>query len=305
MKNRPTNKELHDAFHSTPEFEAIDCRSFVMDTIQNGRVTMRSRWLVMTQELGIRTSWIVMVLSLVGVLNLSLFLLSRSPAFEFVDFGLSGYGLLLKNMPYGWWALAFALLVVAIIVMKRFSWSYVWPLHVFAFLLIGSVFAVSGGAFAAGINDYLYRRLVEEPGASNSFLAKIYCLGAHRSLSSPEALIGEVMYVEGNSLVVQTPELDVYTVEVDKKTVWPGADQLSKFQVVKMIGQRRNEETFHATWIKAEEEEERLNLARNEEDCVDEDLWQQKQQVVKKRREAAQQPYSPVVGTAQFIKSIY
>jgi hypothetical protein len=304
MKNRPTNKELHDAFHATPDNPSVDCRSLVMDRIHGGRVTMRSRWFVLTQELGIRTSWIVLVLSLVGVLNLSLFLLSRSPAFEFADFGIPGYGVMLKNMPYGWWALAFTLLVVAIVVMKRFSWSYIWPLHVFSFLLISGVFAISGGAFAAGINDYLYRRLVEEPGSSKSFLAKIYCLGAHRSLSSPQAMIGEVMYVEGDSIVVQTPELEVYTVMVDKNTVWRGPEELNKFQVVKMIG-KRDQDVFHASWIKADQEDEQLNIARNEADCIDQSQWQQKQQVVKKRREAASQPYTPQVGTAQFIKSIY
>lgn len=304
MKNRPTNKELNDAFQGIPDRPSVDCRSLVMDQIQGGRVSMRSRWLVLTQELGIRTSWIVLVLSLVGVFNLSLFLLSRSPGFEFADFGVPGYGVMLKNLPYGWWALAFALLVVAVVVMKRFSWSYIWPLHVFSFLLIGGVLAVSAGAFAAGMNDYLYQRLVEEPGASKSFLAKIYCLGAHRSLSSPQAMIGEVMYVDEESIVVQTPELAIYTVLVSDKTVWPGADQLEKFQVVKMIG-RRDQETFHATWIKTDEQEQGLHLSRNEGDCVDESQWQQKQQVVQKRREAAAQPYTPMVGTAQYIKNIY
>lgn len=304
MNNRPTNKELNEAFAEIDN-QAFDCRSFVMDKIQSGRVSMRARWFVLTQELGIRTTWIVLVFAIVGIINLSLFLLSRSPAFQFADFGAPGYGLMLKNMPYGWWALAFALLAIAVIVMKRFSWSYVWPFHIFSVLLIGGVFTMSAGVFAAGVNDYLYRRLVEEPGSSSSFLAKIYCLGAHRALSSPQALIGEVMYADPQSIVVQTPELEVYTVLVDKKTIWPGADQLQKFQVVKMIGQRDDEDTFHASWIKVDENEPKLELARDEEDCLDESKLEKKEQVVKKRHEAAKQPYTPVVGTAQYIKNIY
>jgi hypothetical protein len=196
------------------------------------------------------------------------------------------------------------MMAVAIIGMKRFSFTYTWPFHVFAVFTVLGMFFIGALAFASGINDHLYKKLVEEPGASNSLLARIYCFGANRGITSQNALVGEVMDITRNSLVVQTPNLEVVTVFAREGSELPGPGQVQKFQVVKMLG-ARNRDLFFASDIRVDEDTESLHLKRDEQDCVDKQRWQQKQEVVQRRRDAVQQPFTPVYGTAQLIKNIY
>lgn len=300
----PTDRELHQTFERLDESKSIDCRSFVMDSISKGRVRMRSRWIVLTEYLGLRTSWLVLVLVLIAILNLTLFMVSKSPAWQFADFGRSGWKLILLNLPYGWWAIALALLVAAIFFSRRFSVHYVWPFQVVAAGVLVSIFSVSGFAFATGINDYLYTKLVEEPGAGNSLLAKIYCLGANRGMNNPDAVLGEVLdKPTPSSMIVQTPTLEVLTVVTQAATEWPGSEQIGRFQVLKMMG-HREQDIFWATHIKVAPDVHRFRLTRDEEDCINKQEWMRKQQVVQKRRQLVETPFSPMNGMAQLIKEV-
>lgn len=304
MNNRPTNEELAKDFERLDSSaEQIDCRSFVMRQIDEGRARMRSRWIVLTEYLGIRTTWVILILSVIAILNVNLYILSRTPEWAFVDFGPSAFWLVFSNLPYGWWALAFVLIVIALVAMKRFSIAYIWPFHIFAIFTVFGIFFVSAVAFASGMNDHLYKRLVEDPEAGDSFLARIYCLGANRAIAAKSALMGEVMDVTPYGMVVQTPQLDVVTVLPIEGGPQPDFHTFKKFQVVKMIG-RRDHDVFWTAQIKPTTQTE-LSLNRDLEDCKDKARFAQKQQVLQKRREAVEQPFTPVFGAAQLIRNIY
>lgn len=301
---RPTDKQLNDSFERLDECAGIDCRSSVMDQIKCGQIRMRSRWRVVSEYLGLRTTWVVLVLTLIGIINLNLFMVSKSPVWNFTDFGTSGWYLVLAHLPYGWWALAVAMLIGAIIATRRFSISYLWPFQLFAAVLIVGVFIISGFAFAMGVNDYMYRKLVEEPGESNSLLAKIYCLGANRGMRNADAELGEILDIPTpTSFVVQTPQSEVITVLTQEGTIWPGHDQIKRFQVVKMLGHREND-IFSATRVKIANEVPHLVLNRDERDCIDKQQWQHKQQVAQKRRDLVQTPFSPATSLMQLIMSV-
>lgn len=301
---RLTDNELIQEFERLDDCQGIDCRSSLMDQIRCGKVRMRSRWLVLTEYLGWRTTWLVLVLTLVAVINLSLYMVSKSPAWNFVDFGASGWKVILLHLPYGWWALALALMVATIIATRRFSISYIWPFQIFAVLTVLVIFFVGGFAFATGLNDYLYRKLVEEPGVGNSLLAKIYCLSANRGMHNPNAVLGEVLDIPTpTSFVVQTPDLDVLTVVTQSGTQWPGRDEIQRFQVVKMMGQRE-QDVFWATHVKLMPNEPHLRLTRDEMDCVNQQEWLRKQRVVEKRRQLVETPFSPASSMVQLIRSV-
>lgn len=304
MNKRPTNEELAQDFERLdPSSEQVDCRSFVMRQIDEGRARMRSRWIVLTEYLGLRTTWVILILTVIAIVNINLYILSRTPEWAFVDFGPSAFWLVFSNLPYGWWALAFVLMVIALVAMKRFSIAYIWPFHLFALFTVMGIFSVSAVAFASGMNDHLYKRLVEDPEAGDSFLARIYCLGANRAIAAKTALVGEVMDVTPYGMVVQTPQLDVVTVLPTEDAPQPDFREFKKFQVVKMIG-RRDHDLFWTTQIKADPETE-LSLNRDHEDCKDKSRFAQKQELLQKRREAVKQPFTPVFGAAQLIRNVY
>lgn len=301
---QPTDKQLMQEFERLDACASIDCRSSVMERIECGRLRMRSRFVVLTEYLGLRTTWVVLVLTLIAVLNLTLFMVSKSPALNFTDFGTSGWKILLAHLPYGWWALALALMVAAIVATRRFSISRVWPFQIFTVLTVTGILFMGGFAFATGINDYLYAKLVDEPGAGNSLLARLYCLGANRGMRNDVAVLGEVLDIPTpGSFVVQTPELDVLTVVTQAGTQWPGRDALQPFGVVKMIG-HRDHDVFWATHVKLMPDVKNLVLTRDERDCIDKQEWVRKQQVVERRRELVQTPFSPVQSMVQLIRSV-
>ncbi len=301
---RLTDKQLKDQFERLDDGATIDCRSSVMDRIKCGQIRMRSRLFVLTQYLGLRTTWVVLVLTVIAIINLNLFMVSRSPVWNFTDFGRSGWWLILAQLPYGWWAFALAIMVVAIIALRRFSFSYLWPFQIFAVLLVMGIFVISGFAFAMGVNDYMYRKLVEEPGESNSLLAKMYCFGANRGLRNADAELGEILDIPTpTSFVVQTPFSEVVTVVTQEGTIWPGHDQLKRFQVVKMMG-HREKDVFTATRVKIADDVPHLVLNRDESDCLDKQVWAHKQQKAQKRRDLVQTPFSPATSMMQLIMSV-
>lgn len=302
MEKRPTDKKLESMISEAGEAKDIDCTEDIMDCIESGTAEMKSRWLVFTQYFGLRTAWVLVVFALVGLINLNLFIFSRGPQWEFIEFGSSSLGIVAKHFPYGWAALAMALLMFAAIAMRKFSFSYRWPFRAFVLLLVGGVFVSGSVAFSTGINDALYKKLVEDPGAHDSLLAKLYCLAANRRLESQNALIGEVMYAGHSNMVIQTPNLEVVTVLSNEDTHWLDAEPVERFEVIKMIGSRDGD-VFVASLVKKDDDDLKIN--RDLDDCVDGDKLEQKHQIAEKRREAVRVPMTPVVGTAQFIKSIY
>lgn len=285
--------------------EEYDCSDSIMDCIKSGRARMKARWLVLVEEMGLKTSWILLVLFLIAVINLDLFVLSRGPQWEFMDFGSSGLGIVLKHFPYGWVAFGLLLMLTALYLMKRFEWSYSYPFKIFALLLFLGVFALGGITYATGINDSIYQKLVEEPGAGNTFLAKMYCKLANRELKSTHALRGEIMHIEPGSLVIQTPGLNVFTVEIDQSTRFLDREPLRRFDYIKMIG-KHDGGVFVASMIKRHEySEDFMPLRRSERDCVDRKEWEHKQQVAQQRRHIVEIPMTPAMGAAELIRSIY
>jgi len=303
MNKRPTNKELRSLVEQVEACDDFDCSDRIMNTIKKKQVKMRSRWIVLTEYFGLRTTWVLLVLFVVVIFNLVLFIISRSPQWEFLEFGTEGWKLFVTHFPYGYMALAAFSLMLCCLLMKRFSWSYLLPFKIFSLLFVFFSLIAGAVAFASGVNEKLYQRLVEGPDADDSLLARVYCLTANQPLDAQNAVMGEVMYVDHDSLVLQTPSLEVVTVYMNDHTTWPGQESLQKFDVVKMIGVRKND-TFLAKHIK-KEVSQRMPLQRGSDDCADQKEWKHKQMVVEQRRQAVTPPLSPVMGTAQLIRNIY
>ena len=303
MKKRLTDRQLSSEFEKQEETEKVDCKSVVMQTIKCGRVKMRARWFILTEYFGLRTSWILLVLMAVGIINLGLFILSRSPGVGFFEFGGSGYAVLLQTFPYSWLALAASIIIVTILMMRCFSATYRWHFRIFVGLLLVGVFFMGGLTFATGLNESLYYKLVEGPAASGSLLARLYCWSANRSLDSDRALLGEVLYIENEEeFVVQTPELEVITVVTTLETRWLQQDQLQQFDIVKSLGEKQ-EEMFYATHIKIDNDGY-LTVIRDGQDCINKQKFAHRREVAEERRQVIRKPYTPIVGQVQLIKSI-
>ena len=264
---------------------------------------MRSRWFVLTEYLGLRTTWVLLVLVLIALVNLVFYMLSRAPEWQFLEFGSSSYGLIIKNLPYGSLTLVAFLLIAAVVIMKHFSFSYVWSFHIFVIVLLSTVLVGGGMAFASGINDALYNKFANDPDSKDSLLAKIYCFCNNRILDANRAVTGEVMaHLNNDDFVIQTPEMDIITVITGSATKWFGAKEVERFEMVKLLGQRRGD-VFVATHIKVDLDSD-LAFADGK-NCFDQEEVQRKREVRELRKRALTQPFTPSVGSVQLIRSIY
>lgn len=304
MNKRPTNKELESMIQQVCDAGDFDCRDSVMSQIKGGQTKSRSRWLVITEELGLRSSWILTVFLLVAIINLFIYTFSKSPEWEFIEFGTSGVGVILEHFPYGWTALALGLLVFSVYAMKMFSWSYLFPFKLFSVLLVGGIFMAGGVAFATGINDTLYNKLIVESGGGDSLLARLYCLCTNRDLESDNALMGEILHVNGNDIVIQTPSLNIVSVKSDSDTIWMDDTQPEMFTVVKMLGEKADGVTFTASHIKVHDVKG-MELVRSQADCANKNEWDHKREVADQRRQALLQPFTPSAGIVQLVESFY
>ncbi len=304
MKNRPTNKQLEEMVNQICESDDFDCKEAIMSQIKSGRTQMRSRWLILSEEFGLRTTWILTVFLLIGLVNLIAFIISRSPETAFLEFGGSGFGVVLKSFPYGWSALAIALILFTIVAMKRFSWSYLFPFKLFSFLLVGGILTAGSVAFATGVNESLYNKLIENPGSGDSLLAKLYCLCANRDLDSDNALMGEILDANSEQIIVQTPKLEVVTINLTTTTEWMDDINPQTFFTVKVLGVRNDKNTFTASHIKVHDVQG-MDLVRSQEDCENKQQWDRKREIADQRRNAVIQPFTPAIGTAQLVRSIY
>jgi len=299
----PTKKQLDEVFEQLEACETPDCRAAVMDQITSGRLKMRSRWFVLSEYFGLRTTWVMLLLTSIALVNLILYMISRGPERSFLEFGGSSAGVILQNLPYGWLSIAAVLLIVALVLMRQFSFAYIWSFHVFIVMIVSGVLITGGVAFATGLNDTLFKKYVMDE-ESHSLLAKLYCFCTNRSLDSDKALVGEVFFeINRGEFVLQTPELDIVTVVHGAGTEWHGENNaLERFKSVKMLGERYGD-TFIASHVKLGEKNE--NMLAQEANCEKKDEHQRKVEVTELRKRAAAQPMTPGPSTVQLIRSIY
>ncbi len=300
--SRPTRKQLEQIVTELEACETIDCKMAVMDQINDGRLTMRSRWFVMTEYLGLRTTWVLLVLTAVVLVNLTLYMISQSPERIFMEFGSSSTGVILQNLPYGWMAFAASLLIAAVVLMRSFSFTHIWSFHVFVILVISSVFVAGGVTFASGLNDDVFKKYVMDDGG-DSLLAKLYCFCSNRKLDTDKALVGEVFFeINEGEFVLQTPELEVIKIMHGPGTEWHGeTKELAKFSSVKMIGQRYGD-NFVATHVKVDTTSP-STIAKAS--CEKKEELQRRLEVAEMRKRAIAKPMTLGTSPVMLMKSIY
>jgi hypothetical protein len=300
--SRPTRKQLEKIVTELEACETVDCKMAVMNQINDGRLTMRSRWFVMTEYLGLRTTWVLLVLTAIVLVNLILYMISQGPERIFMEFGSSSTSVVLQNLPYGWMALASALLIASILLMRSFSFTHIWSFHVFVILVISSVFVAGGVTFASGLNDDVFEKYVMgEEG--DSLLAKLYCFCNNRKLDTDKALIGEVFFeINEGEFVLQTPELEVVTIMHGPGTKWHGESaELARFSSLKMIGQRYGDR-FVATHVKIDDKPSTSLASTN---CEEKEERQRRLEIAELRKRVIETPMTHGTSPVTLIRSIY
>ncbi len=130
-------------------------RGSVMEAIQKGRVRMRPRWhFVLLSALAALGAFIVF-LTLLYVVSLAFFFLRESGAYFATSFGMRGWFVLLRSVP--WLLMLFLVLFIGVLelLVRRFAFVYRRPL---LFSVAGIVFLIFVGGFAVA-QTHFHRRM--------------------------------------------------------------------------------------------------------------------------------------------------
>jgi hypothetical protein len=130
----------------------------VIDAIKSGKAKMRPRWFFIWRTVLIIGVTAVVLLLLLYVTSFIIFALHQNGAWFGLYFGLSGWAVFLKALPWGLLLLSFALLVLLANLLKRYAFIYHQPLFYFLFafivLVILGSFLIAATSFQPGFTRY-------------------------------------------------------------------------------------------------------------------------------------------------------
>ncbi|MBI4092674.1 MAG: hypothetical protein HY420_01990 [Candidatus Kerfeldbacteria bacterium] len=206
--------------------------SSLLDKLQHA-VKMRPRWYFWLRTVGIALGTAALAVVMVFAIG-ALFFLWRSRELGVLPgFGFRGVPFLLGNFPWDAAILSFLGLVVLLMLLRRFTPSYRWPmLFVVALAVIGATFF---GAWAsrAPIHGILANRALR--GELPHFFGRAY----RPFLENDRVVVGEITKIKGDTYTLETPGGDV-TVKVTDDTRLPPFSLTTGTAVV-VIGERKGD----------------------------------------------------------------
>ena len=216
----------------------------IMDQIQCGKVKLRSRYLFWAENFGLRSIFILSILSGVLAFTLVLFYLRATDNLLYLSFGKFGIYAFLESFPY--------LLVIGFIffiffvgyIIKKSDLFYTFPFGYSSVSLL-CVMVIAGAALAyTHIPEFIeeegYRSQVREefmrPFFHNNFFGRNH------------GIIGEIRELQESAIIVQTPDgiarIDYFRVPSIGEI--SSAFEVGKFVII--VGEREGD-VFHAQVI--------------------------------------------------------
>lgn len=182
------------------KFETIEDK--IMNQIQCGDVKLRSKSLFLAEKFGLRSAFILSILLGVCAFMLFLFYVRATDNLIYLSFGRVGLLAFLESFPYLLVIGFIVLIFVAGMIIKKSELFYKFPFAYSAVSLLGVVL-VAGSVLAY---THIPEFIEDEgylPGAPGGFIRPFLhnCF-----MERNHGISGEIIEVQGNSLILQTPD---------------------------------------------------------------------------------------------------
>jgi len=214
----------------------------VMKKIKEEHITFRSRYVFLAKKLGLGGGLALSLVLTILFLNMVFSTLRASENLEFLAFGKTGLLAFLEFFPYRGIIVAVLLFVGASALLSRFDISYQKPFRILVLLLL--VLVIGGGAVMtiSELNEKFTGR-VNRGGIPilRPFFPARRVLGKH-------GLAGQIIQVQGKSLIVRTFRGDEVTVVLTEKTHFPTGSDFQVGDFIRAVG-RWKEGTFEVLGI--------------------------------------------------------
>lgn len=223
-----------------------DVEAVVMEKIEKGKITLRSRYIYIAQSIGIKSLILFTIMVAIFFLNLFLYTLKANDSLDFLSFGSSGFLSFLELFPYELILLSLLALGVLGYVWKKCDLFYKFSFQRIFVALIGSVIVVSLGLTCSGMNEQIHQKL--EAGYFPQF-RPLYgrVLQPRRKLQ--HGLIGKIQGVQNTYLLVELDNRDVRVI-LHEKTLYMDSREFTLEQWIMADGSWQSEQDFVAQRIK-------------------------------------------------------
>lgn len=173
----------------------------IMTEIESGRVRLKSKYIFWAEKIGLRSAFVVTILSAILFFNLVLFYLKSSDNLAYLSFGNSGVFAFLESFPY--------LLVVAFIIfillagtiIVKSDFAYKSPFGFLALAIVAMVIVCGIVLTYTGVAEKIEQEAFgSRPGG---FLFKPFL---SRGLEARHGgIVGRIMEIGNSYIIIQTP----------------------------------------------------------------------------------------------------
>ncbi|MFZ5365216.1 MAG: hypothetical protein ACOZBH_03405 [Patescibacteria group bacterium] len=235
----------------------VEVQARVMEKISNVKMTPKIYF--QSKKTLMILLFLSLLLAVVFIINLALYDVQQSASYEYINFGASGIGVFLRNLPY---LLLFSMLVflaLSIWMMSKFELSYKKYFAVFIVVIVAGTSMGGTALFASGFNDQM-RNKVDNQELTMPLVRpvarKLYNTYGPRMID--RSLVGRVAVPPGESreMLVITPQGQQVTVKIQKNCKIVSAQgTVASGDMLIIMGEPVV--NFHASGIKVIEDQRR------------------------------------------------
>jgi len=238
------------------EFD-IEIREKVLEEIDNVKMTPKVYFQSKKSLIGF--GFIVLLLVIAFLINLTLYDIQQSNSYEYVGFGFSGFTVFLQSLPYLLVACLVALFTFTIWLMSKFEVSYKKSFAIFIVVLVVGTSMGGTALFASDFNDGVQDKVDNEElkiPVLKPVAQKIYKTFGPRMVD--HGLVGKITVPPGETreMVITTPQGKQVNVMINHNCkILPKENGLTSGDLIIMMGEPVV--NFHAKGIKVIEDQKR------------------------------------------------
>ncbi len=242
------------------EKKEVNIADSIMKKIEDKDVKMRSAWFFHSKKFTLTFSFVLIFIAMVFIVNLALYDIRESNSLEYTTFGVQGYSLILKSLPYVLVISFLALFVIAVWMMSRFEISYKKPFALFVVILVAGASMGGTAIFASDFNDQVQEKVDNEELKVPIFkpVAKMIYKKHGPSMMKNNGLIGKVVVppLNSNEFIISIPQGKQINVKLmHNYKIFPEDKRLATGDLIVIMG--RPIVDFHAEGIKVIEDQKK------------------------------------------------
>lgn len=215
----------------------IDLSSRINDQIKNDHVKIRSKWFFIVEKLGLEGSIILLVLLSILFSSFVIYVMQRNGVFEFLEFGIKGWLVVLQNIPYELVLIALTFIIISFIVIKQFDFSYRKPFYYISGFVLFIIAAAGVSLFWTGVSDALFDKVTNTSTVKNLYGNKLT-----NSPKESSAVLGKVIRTGGSVVLVKTPQGKTVQIRFTPAIETPMDKRFQIGDTIKVLGKKAGNE---------------------------------------------------------------